>query len=580
MTILIETHGLHVRYVGRATDALADVSMTVSAGSIVGVTGRTGAGKTTLALTAAGFVPRVVRAAVRGSVDVAGVSAIDAPAKALAGRVGIVFSTPAHQLSASKLSVREELAFGLENLGVPPGEMDARIDATLERLGIAHLAERDPLSLSGGEQQRVAIASIIVMGPHVLVLDEPVAQLDPGGAGLVGALLAQLAAEGAAILCAEHTTGILGSADRLVVLDAGTMVVDDVPGAALSSRVLDPLGYPTPTLVQLAEAAGLPAALAFDEDAVTHGLAALHASAAGGSASAPTASPTGPEPPVAEFAPSATEPPTIELVGLVHRYPGAVRAAVDDVSLLIEPGESVAIVGQNGSGKTTLVKHLDGLLRPTSGTVRLAGRDIAARAVHELALEVGFVFQDPDDQLFERTVEREVAFGPRRIGVPGGQLQDRIARALELVDLAAEARTNPYDLGLSQRKMVALASVLAMSPGVLVLDEPTSGQDPVGVARIATIVRGWAASGRTVITITHDMAFAASAFRRVVVMGAGRVLADGPSDRVLSATSASLLAGTGLVPPPAARIAGRLGLTGTPADAAALLASLRARAAS
>jgi energy-coupling factor transport system ATP-binding protein len=280
----------------------------------------------------------------------------------------------------------------------------------------------------------------------------------------------------------------------------------------------------------------------------------------------------------AEIPRPTEEPPTIEVVGLVHRYPGATRAAVDDVTLRIEPGESVAIVGQNGSGKTTLVKHLDGLLRPSSGSVLLAGQDIAARAVHELAREVGFVFQDPDDQLFERAVEREVAFGPRRIGVPPDEVAERVARALELVDLAAEARTNPYDLGLSQRKLVALASVLAMSPGVLVLDEPTSGQDPVGVARITGIVRSWVASGRTVIAITHDMAFAAGAFQRVVVMAGGRVLADGPSDRILSAASTSLLAGTGLVPPPAARIAARLGVPGVPRDAATLLASLGVRA--
>ena len=265
--------GVGIRYPGRREPALVDLGLRVAPGERVGLTGRTGAGKSTLALTAGGFIPRVVRAKLTGEVTIDGIDATlpDAGAQ-LIGRVGIVFSTPANQLSASKPTVREELAFGLENLGVPREEMDGRIDGVLTRLGIGHLADREPFALSGGEQQRVAIASIVAMGTNVLVLDEPTAQLDPAGTADVGALLGELAAGGTAILCVEHDATILGAMDRVLVLDRGRVVGIDRPGVALGRAVAGTVGLPAPSLVRLAEAAGVDAALAFDESAIVDGL--------------------------------------------------------------------------------------------------------------------------------------------------------------------------------------------------------------------------------------------------------------------------------------------------------------------
>ncbi len=241
-------------------------------GERLGVAGRTGAGKSTLALVAAGFVPRVVRARLSGTVTIGGATVGSLTGGDLLGRVGIVFSTPANQLSASKQTVREELAFGLENLGVARAAMDPRIDEVLARLGIAHLAEREPFALSGGEQQRVAIASIVAMGTAILVLDEPTAQLDPAGTAAVGRLLAELARDGTTILCAEHDPTILGGLDRCLVLEGGRRIAEDRPGRALGSPVLDPVGLTPPTLVRLAEAAGLDPVAAFDEAAVAAAL--------------------------------------------------------------------------------------------------------------------------------------------------------------------------------------------------------------------------------------------------------------------------------------------------------------------
>jgi energy-coupling factor transport system ATP-binding protein len=531
----------------------------------VAIAGRNGAGKSTLCLAAAGFLPRVVRAHVEGVARVSGIDLLASQAAELLGQVGIVFATPANQLSASKLSVREELAFGLENLGVPRPEMDARIDSVLHRLGIAHLADREPFALSGGEQQRVAIASIVAMGTRALVLDEPTAQLDPGGTAAVSGLLAELAAEGSTILCAEHDSVVIGSMNRCLVLDEGRSVAIDLPGRALGSAVLAPLGLRPPTLVLLAEAAGLAPERAFDQDAL---VAALRAAPPRPFPSAVTAEPTVDWDPIRAVAPAA-----IDVSRLVHRYPSG-QEAVRGVDLSIRPGEAVAIVGQNGSGKTTLVKHLNGLLRPTAGTVRIAGRDIAGDPVHLVARSVGFVFQNPDDQLFNRSIAREVAFGPRNVAFPDDLASRLVDQAIAAVGLAGARNENPYDRNVSDRKLVALASVLAMDPPVLVLDEPTTGQDGPGIARVGAIVDVYRAAGRTVVAITHDMEFAARHFPRIVVMRDGEIVGDGAPSEVFAAANHELLASTGLTPPSAARVAAALGLAIVPADAVALVAAL------
>ncbi|HEX9635853.1 MAG TPA: ABC transporter ATP-binding protein [Candidatus Limnocylindria bacterium] len=253
-----------------------------------------------------------------------------------------------------------------------------------------------------------------------------------------------------------------------------------------------------------------------------------------------------------------------ESVAHVYRA-GGVRA-LDGVDLRIASGERVAVVGQNGSGKTTLVRHLNGLLRPTSGRVLLDGTDVASHTVAELARSIGLVFQDPDQQIFAGSVRAEVEFGPRNLGMRGSQLRSAVDEALEAVGLSGEARTNPYDLGASRRKLLAMASVLAMRTPVLVLDEPTTGQDLRGVAIVRSAVDSAHAAGRTIIAISHDMDFVASTFDRVVVMRAGRVILDGPPASVFDERSWEVLRSTYLEPPLPSRLGARLGLGPTPTD--------------
>jgi energy-coupling factor transport system ATP-binding protein len=246
------------------------------------------------------------------------------------------------------------------------------------------------------------------------------------------------------------------------------------------------------------------------------------------------------------------------------------------VDLAIAAGEGVAIVGQNGSGKSTLVRHLNGLLRPTEGRVLVGGADAAGRRVAHLAATVGLAFQDPDRQIFARTVRTEVSFGPRNLGRRGADLDRAVAAALDATGLAGDADANPYDLGYSRRKLLALASVLAMETPVIVLDEPTTGQDGRGVDRVRRIVADLAAAGRTVIAISHDMRFVAETFERVVVMRDGRIVLDGSPAEAFAEAAWPTLASTYLEAPLPARVGARLGLGSTPTDAA-VVAALRPR---
>jgi energy-coupling factor transport system ATP-binding protein len=255
----------------------------------------------------------------------------------------------------------------------------------------------------------------------------------------------------------------------------------------------------------------------------------------------------------------------LETHGLVHVYPGGTRA-VDGVDLAIHRGERVAIVGQNGSGKTTLVRHFNGLLRPTEGRVLVDGVDTATRRVAALAASVGLAFQDPDRQIFAARVRSEVAFGPRNLGRRGTELDRAVDEALLATGLDGEAATNPYDLGYSRRKLLALASILAMNTPVVVLDEPTTGQDARGVERIQRVVAEVSGQGRTVVAISHDMRFVAETFERVVVMGSGRILLDGTPAEVFAEAAWPTLASTYLEPPLAARVGARLGLGPTPTE--------------
>ena len=250
----------------------------------------------------------------------------------------------------------------------------------------------------------------------------------------------------------------------------------------------------------------------------------------------------------------------IEVTSVQFSYPSGVHA-LDGISVSVRSGEQVAIVGQNGAGKTTLVKHLNGLLLPTSGTVFIGDWDTKERSVAELAHRVGYVFQNPDEQLFSKNVGIEVAFGPRNLGYNSDRIQTLVKDALAMTELSDKTEMNPYDLSATWRKMVALASVIAMDTDIVIFDEPTTGQDAVNVARIANVIRVLRGRGKTVITITHDIDFCAENFERVIALSQGKVLLDGRANDVLG--QEEILATTYVEPPQLTRLGKRLGLKET-----------------
>lgn len=250
----------------------------------------------------------------------------------------------------------------------------------------------------------------------------------------------------------------------------------------------------------------------------------------------------------------------IQISDLSFTYPTGI-AALSGISLSIESGEQVAIVGQNGSGKTTLVKHLNGLLQPTSGEILIGDWNTKEHSVAKLARRVGYVFQNPDEQLFSKNVGAEIAFGPRNLGYNGEQVQALVKDALAMTELSDKTETNPYDLSATWRKMVALASVIAMDTDIVIFDEPTTGQDAVNVTRIANVIKALRERGKTVITITHDIDFCAENFERVIALSQGKVLLDGKANEVLG--QEEILATTYVDPPQLTRLGKRLGFRET-----------------
>jgi energy-coupling factor transport system ATP-binding protein len=261
----------------------------------------------------------------------------------------------------------------------------------------------------------------------------------------------------------------------------------------------------------------------------------------------------------------------IEISNLHFSYPNSIQA-LDGISLTIDSGEQVAIVGQNGAGKTTLVKHLNGLLQPTRGQVLIGDWDTIKHSVAKLARRVGYVFQNPDEQLFSKTVGAEVAFGPRNLGFGSDQVQALVKDALALTELSDKTETNPYDLSVTWRKMVAVASILSMDTDILIFDEPTTGQDAVNIARMTNVIAELRTRGKTVIAITHDIDFCAENFERVIAMSQGKILLDGKANDVLG--QEEILATTYVDPPQLTRLGKRLGFNETVRNQEEFLAAL------
>ena len=523
--------------------ALSGLDLSLDAGRFAGLTGRTGAGKTTCVRVCNGLVPHVLKGELTGSVELFGQPIDHAYRHAAVRRVAMVFQDFEAQLFST--TVRSEVAFGLECRGVPPAEMPARIDDALSRVGLAALADREPGSLSGGQKQRLAIACALAARPEVLILDEPTTDLDPVGKQEVASLLDELAEAGSSVLLVEHEPELLARAHRLYGLEAGKVVSAGAPG-----ELEDPLrfGVRPPDLRRLWQRLGLsnpPASIV--EAAVRLGALGFAA---------------GPD-----IAPAAGSGEVLfQLENATFRYAGG-PLAIDGVSLEIRRGETVAVLGSNGAGKTTLAGLLNGLRRPSAGRVLFEGRDIAPVSIGELGRRIGFVFQNPDHQIFAPTVVEEVAFGLKVRGVPEHERAARVERALAQVGLAGMAERDPFVMTRGERQKLALASVLVHEPEILILDEPTTGLDAAEQEAMAALLNELSRRGGTLVVITHSMDTALAVCGRTLLLAEGKVLADGPTREIFA--QESLLAKAQLRTTVAARLSARLGLGALNADALA-----------
>jgi energy-coupling factor transport system ATP-binding protein len=532
---LLSVRGLTVTYEGAARPAPAGVGFDVAPGEVVLVLGPSGSGKSTLTLALDGLIPQVVPAETSGTVLVRGRDAATTPVPELSRHVAMVFQDPDAQLVTG--AVLDEVAFGPENLLVPVDEVLARSEAALRRVGLWDRRDENPDRLSGGGRQRLAIAAALAMGSPLIVLDEPTANLDPRGIEEVYAALGDLVAAGdRAIVLVEHNLdAAIGFTDRVVVLDAdGRLVADGPVDEVLRGRAeeLHALGVWLPTSA-LAALRLRGAGYALDPLPLTP--AELHA--------ALEAAPAHVSPVVGtSAAPARTAEAIVEVRGLTLVRRGT--TVLRDIRLDIARGEFVAVVGANGAGKTTLVQAIGGLLRPPRGTVRVDGLDVSRTDARTLAAHVGFVFQNPEHQFVAHSVRDELTHG-RTVD------DARVDEILERFGLADKADVHPFLLSGGQKRRLSVGTALVGGAPLLVLDEPTFGQDRARAEELLALLRDLNDEGTTVVVVTHDMQLVAEHAERTIVLGDGLVLADGPTAEVFA--DDALVERAGLRPPPLRR---------------------------
>jgi energy-coupling factor transport system ATP-binding protein len=457
---------------------LQGVDLSIRKGEFVLVCGRSGSGKSTLGYLFNGLILHFFGGELEGSVHVNGLNTKDVTITDLFTKVGLVFQNADAQLFNS--TVETEIAFGLESLGLPAPRIEERIQGVAETLGIGNLLHRSPMSLSGGEKRIVAIASVLCLDPALILLDEPCAHLDWQAGQRLRDALCKLHGQGKGIVVIEQRVGgLLRDVSRCVVMEHGKIVYDGKPD---QSRSL------------------------LEKEHILPRYEKRH-------------HPGNPERPTGDV--------VISVENLSCEEKG--RVILKGISFDVRRGESLAIVGRNGSGKTTLIKHLNGLRRPWKGRVELMGNDVCKMASVERAAKAGICFQNPNDQFFRNRVREELLVGAR---VHGSGAQGGVDEIASLFELEALMERSPYKLSEGQKKRVALASIAAMGPDVLIIDEPTVGQDGLHLETISRLVRSLQEKGNTVIVVTHDMEFARAATDRWIVLHEGAVVGDGSPEKI------------------------------------------------
>ncbi|MFD3499183.1 ABC transporter ATP-binding protein [Streptomyces sp. NPDC058676] len=536
---MIRFENVSVTYDGAGEPTVQGVDFEVPEGELVLLVGPSGVGKSTVLGAVSGLVPHFTGGTLRGRVTVAGRDTRTHKPRELADVVGTVGQDPLSHFVTD--TVEDELAYGMESLGLAPDVMRRRVEETLDLLGLADLRDRPIATLSGGQQQRVAIGSVLTPHPRVLVLDEPTSALDPAAAEEVLAVLQRLVHDlGTTVLMAEHRLErVVQYADQVALLPSpGSAPVLGTPAGIMA---VSPVYPPVVDLGRLAQWSPLP--LTVRDARRRAGDLRERLTGRDGTRAAPSLAPAAPEPVPrtssrrrfprrAAPAPTATPPAEVRSLAVRRgRGLGSVEA-LRHVDLTVAPGETVALMGRNGAGKSTLLSALVGLVEPSAGSVRVGGVVPHRTAPPELVRRVGLVPQEPRDLLYADTVAAECEAADRDAGAAPGSCRALVTELLPGVT----DDTHPRDLSEGQRLALALAVVLTARPPLLLLDEPTRGLDYAAKARLVAVLRGLAAEGHAIVLATHDVELAAELVHRVVLLADGEVIADGPTADVVVAS--------------------------------------------
>jgi energy-coupling factor transport system ATP-binding protein len=487
---------LSFRYQRRDEYALKEISFQVDPGEILLIAGASGCGKTTLMRCINGLIPRTYHGEITGDIKLFGKSVTEMSMPELSQNVGTILQDPERQIVGSY--VLNEVAFGLENLGLPRDEILQRADETLKFLGISHLRDRETFLTSGGEKQKVALAGVLSMRPRILLLDEPLASLDPMSSREALQFFRWLANEGIAIMIVEHRVeDVLAiHPDKVLYLENGEQLYHgDVDGLL---KVVDyhRIKLPAPTILERAK---------------------------------------NEPPPKYEplLRPNHEQKPLISFENVFFRYSSIFPDVLHDIDFKVFPGDVIAILGHNGAGKTTLVKHALGLLKPTQGKVLLEGKETSKITVAQAAKTVGYVFQSPTQMLFAPTVAEELEFGPKNLRYDSAVIKKNVDWAIHTVHLEEEMKTPPLALSFGQQKRVSLASVLSMRSRILMMDEPTAGQDYWNYLTFMDAILQMPGFD-SILFITHDVDLAVMYANRIILVFNGTIVDDGPPNVVLA----------------------------------------------
>ena len=494
----LTVENLSFRYRDRKGAAIHELSFAADAGEILLIAGASGCGKTTLIRAINGLIPRSYKGEVGGRVLVFGEDTARWKLSQISQKIGTVLQDPERQILGTK--VLNEVAFGLENLGMAREEIYQRVDESLAHLKIQHLRDRDTFLLSGGEKQKVALAGVLAMRPSILLLDEPLASLDPASAGETLDAVRALADEGMTVLLVEHRVEdvLRIHPQRVLYMSAGEIrYLGDVDGL---SRVVNyhEVKLPAEQIVQRARRDPPPA-----EINVLPGAARAE----------------------------SEKEALVRFENVAFGYESDVEI-LHGINLEIKRGDVIAVLGPNGAGKTTFVKHAIGLLKPKSGRVLVNDKDTKESSVAEIASTLGYVFQSPSHMLFAPTVREELAFGPTNLKHPKSEIEKEVQEALRIVNLSEVEQDPPLALSFGQQKRVSIAAILAMRSRILVMDEPTAGQDYQNYMNFMDAILqlpGFEA----ILFITHDVDLALIYANRILLVADGRLVADGAPHEVL-----------------------------------------------